>query len=88
LIDGNEIVLAGYATRDIGQAQECLSVAGCSDFEIVRNQVHHCDYSSSQKGGEGIDAKLSLRGSIHDNPILANAVISFKKKIHRPLIKQ
>jgi hypothetical protein len=66
-IDGNEIVWACHAARPDQPTQECLSVAGCSQFEVKNNHVHHGAVGPPGNGGEGIDAKHSHTGTVHHN---------------------
>ncbi len=49
--------------------QECITLAGCTDFEVAGNVVFD-RLVDSNAGGEGIDAKGSCaRGSIHHNRV-------------------
>lgn len=57
----NEVVLA---CNDGGQ--ECVTVAGCRDFEVGHNHIHRG--GPGTYGGEGLDVKHgSTHGTIHHN---------------------
>ncbi len=63
IIDGNEVE---GACND-GE-EECITVAGTSDFEVKYNHVH--DSGPGAKGGEGIDVKDgSSNGTVHHNHV-------------------
>jgi hypothetical protein len=62
VVDGNDVELA---CND--GSQECITVAGSTNFEIRWNHVHHGGPGSN--GGEGIDAKHGDSGRIYGNVV-------------------
>ncbi len=63
------VVVSGNDVTDACRegSQECITVAGCTGFEIAYNVVHDC--TGGKRGGEGIDAKHGSAGRIHHNHV-------------------
>jgi hypothetical protein len=62
-VDENEVELACNDGR-----QECISVAGTENFEVMNNHVHNSGPGTN--GGEGIDIKDgSSNGTVHHNRV-------------------
>ncbi len=63
VVTGNEVELA---CNDGGN--ECVSIAGCDEFELSYNHIHHS--GPCNEGGEGIDVKHGCsNGRVHHNHV-------------------
>ena len=69
LIEGNQVQRACQSTNPTTGSQECITLAGATDFEVAHNEVWDRTVDLGN-GGEGIDAKAGCTGGrIHHNRV-------------------